>query len=324
VRRAWGAFVRACAAREGGVASAIWRVAVGVAVARTLLAVAWAGAVPLVWWDAADGGYRDLGHGPWLVAALGGPTPGVVGALWMTGVVGGVLVALGLGGPVLARALSFATLTAFQAVTDLNSHAGGSYDELLLNQLWLLTLLGPTGTGSLECRLEHGSWTSHAQVARWPRLLGVFQAVLMYTTTGLQKLSVHWVPGGDLSALYYILQQPTWQHADHAWVAWLYPLTQLGTLASWTWEVSAPLWGLAVLAEEPGAPLGRLGAWLRRWRARDVYLAVGLAFHLGIAALLDIGSFTWASLALYATFFSPGTWARALALDPAPRAAASR
>ncbi len=308
--------MRGCAVREGGVAVALWRVVVGVAVARTLLAVAWAGAVPLVWWDAADGGYRDLGHGPWLVAALGGPTPLVVGALWTMAVVGGLWVAVGLGGPVLARVVSFGTLTAFQAVTDLNSHAGGSYDELLLNQLWLLTLLGPTGTGSLECRLEHGSWTSSAQVARWPRLLVVFQAVLMYTTTGLQKLSVHWVPGGDLSALYYILQQPTWQHADHAWVAWFYPVTQVGTLVSWLWEVTAPLWGLAVWAEEPDAPLGRLGAWLRRWRVRDVYAGVGVTFHLGVAALLDIGSFTWASLALYTAFFAPSWWSAALDLDP--------
>jgi hypothetical protein len=315
IGRAWAALLRLLALTEPGTSLAAVRILVGACVVRTVLAVVWAGALPVVWVDLAHGGYRPLGEVGWLVAALGGATPAVVGGLAAASMLGGAAVALGVGGPVGARVVSFATLQVFKALVELNSHAGGSYDELLENALWLLTLAGPTGTWSWECRRRTGRWWSDAQVAVWPRLLVVYQVVLMYGSTGAQKLSHHWVPGGELSALYYILQQPTWQHADLRWVAWLYPATQVATLVSWLWEVSAPLWLLAVFGQLGQLP-ARWGERLGRWRVRDGYVVIGVVFHLGVAALLDIGSFTWASLALYPAFFGGAEWRRLTDVAP--------
>lgn len=309
IGRPWAAMLRLVDRTEPGTSLAAVRILVGAGVVRTVLAVVWAGALPVVWVDQAHGGYRPLGEVGWLVSALGGASVEVVMSLVFVAMIGGAAVALGVGGPVVARLIGFGTLQVFKAVVELNSHAGGSYDELLENALWLLTLAGPTGTWSLECRRRTGRWWSDQPVAVWPRLLIVYQAVLMYGSTGVQKLSDHWVPGGELSALYYILQQPTWQHADLRWVAWVYPVTQVATLTSWLWEVTAPLWLLSVFAQLGQVP-GRLGEGLVRWRVRDAYVVVGVVFHLGVAALLDIGSFTWASLALYPAFFGGAEWRR--------------
>ncbi len=170
-------------------------------------------------------------------------------------------------------------------------------------------LAGPSRTLSVECRWRTGAWTSDRMVMRWPRFLIVVQAVIMYATTGWQKLSHHWVPGGDLGALWYIQQQPTWQLRDMRWMAPLFPLTQLGTLLTWLWEVTAPVWLLAWLAHAEPLSDGRVWALLRRVRARDVYLALGVIFHALIAVTMEIGPFTWASLALYPAFIHPYEWA---------------
>lgn len=304
--RAWAAFVALLDRKESGTAMAIVRVVLGACVLRTVLAVWWAGAVPLVWYDIADGGHRAL-PGSYLIRWLGGPSAALTDALLWGSVIGGSLVAAGVGGVVGSRVITFATLQVFQGLVDSNGQAGGSYDLLINNMLWLQVLMGPTGTLSLECRLRTGRWTSDTPVAFWPRLLVVYQAVLMYTTTGLQKLSIHWIPGGDLAALYYILQQPTWQHFDHTWIAPYYRLTQLGTLVTWLWEVGGPLWLASFLRS-----LGYLQRWTWLWPVRPLFIAVGLFFHLCVAMLMDIGPFTWASLSVYAAFVHPWEWERAL------------
>jgi hypothetical protein len=45
-----------------------------------------------------------------------------------------------------------------------------------------------------------------------------------------------------------------------------------------------------------------LGAVVARFRPDDVWVGFGVAFHLGIAATLDLGIFPWATLALYPAF----------------------
>ena len=172
---------------EPGTSLAAVRILVGAGVVRTVLAVVWAGALPVVWVDQAHGGYRPLGEVGWLVSALGGASVEVVMSLVFVAMIGGAAVALGVGGPVVARLIGFGTLQVFKAVVELNSHAGGSYDELLENALWLLTLAGPTGTWSLECRRRTGRWWSDQPVAVWPRLLIVYQAVLMDGSTACRS-----------------------------------------------------------------------------------------------------------------------------------------
>ncbi|MCB9680224.1 MAG: hypothetical protein H6733_02030 [Alphaproteobacteria bacterium] len=312
----WQRWVAFLSATEDGTSLAIVRLVVGSCVLRTMLSVWWAGIYTVIWYDTAHGGYRSFGDGPWQYELLGGYAPWQVDLYFGVALVGGALVTLGVGGPVVARLLTFATLQGFQAVCDLNDHAGGSYDELVANCLWLLVLAGPSRTLSVHTWWTTGRWSSTETVMFWPRFLFVFQAVVMYATTGWQKLSVHWVPGGDLAALYYIQQQPTWQLRDMSWLAWVFPLTQLATAVSWWWEVTAPVWLLAFLASRGGD--GWLARTLRRWRVNTVYLVVGLVFHVLVAATMEVGPFSWASLALYAAFVDPRTWRRWLRLDGGP------
>lgn len=304
----WSRWVAWLSASELGTSMALVRLLTGSCVVHTVLSVPLAGATAAIWYDFEHGGSRKLGEGSALIAALGGPEPGVVQGVMAVSVLSAALLTLGVGGEVLARVIAFVALQSFMALADLNGHAGGSYDELITNLLWLLVLAGPSRTLSVETWRSTGRWTSEREVAFWPRMLVVYQAILMYATTGWQKVSVHWIPGGDFSALYYILQQPTWQRMDMSWVAWLYPFTQLATAVSWFWEVFAPLWFVAWVASLPGGGTSPVGAWLVRWRVREGFLVVGVVFHVLVTMWMNIGPFSWASLALYPAFVHPGEW----------------
>lgn len=310
--KAWSRWVCFLEAREVGTSIALVRILVATCVLRTLGSVWWSGVYGAAWADDEHGGWRRHLDSDLLWRLVGGFDPGTRDVLAVACVISAALVAVGVGGQILARMLAFVCLQSFLALTDLNGHATGSYDSLMTNALWLLVLAGPSRTLSVECRVATGAWTSDRTVMRWPRFLIVVQAVIMYGTTGWQKLSDHWVPGGDLGALWYIEQQPTWQIRDMRWMAPLFPLTQVGTLVTWLWEVSAPVWLWAWLAELDPAHPGRIRAWLRRVHARDVYLVLGVVFHSLVAVTMQIGPFSWASLALYPAFVHPHEW-RALA-----------
>lgn len=306
----WARWVAFTSRTEAGTSLALFRLAVGLCVALNVWMVVRADLIDVLWVDEAYGGMSAI-EGNWLVQALGGPTPAVMHALtWLT--LGcGLLLAAGLGG----RVMAFVVLQLTMATTDVNGLAGGSYDELLQNALWLCVLGDTTATLSVDCRLRTGAWTSDRPVGLWARYLIVFQLVLMYASTGSQKLSAYWTPGGDFSALYYILQQPGWQRFDMRWLAdpWMFRLTQLGTAVSWFWEVSAPVWFLAFHASATPGALGRFGAWCVRWRVVEVYAVLGVIFHVTVAALMDVGPFTPITLAFYVALVGPEGWAAVVA-----------
>jgi hypothetical protein len=197
------------------------------------------------------------------------------------------------------------TLQIFLALSDVNSHAGGSDDPLLANGLWLLVLAQSTRTLSLDCRLRTGSWRSAELVPAWPRYLAVVQLFLMYWSTGLQKVSAYWTPAGDFSALYFILQQPTWQRIDMTWAAHVYPLTQAATALTWCWELGAPLWLLAFWWRDTRDRPGRLRALANRIDLRSWLAAVGVVLHLGILAAMEVGPFSLIALSFYLCLYHP-------------------
>lgn len=298
----WRSWVALLGRTEPGTALALFRGGVGLSVLHTLGTAASTGAMDLYWVDRAHGGYRSLGELPWLVSALGGATAPVVHGLVALSGIGAVLLVLGLG----ARLGALLALQGLLALTWLNGHAGGSYDDLLSNALWLLVLARSDRTLSLGCRLRTGAWRSAAPVSSWPRWLAAFQLLVMYSSTVSQKLSTHWLPGGDLSALYFILQQPTWQRVDMRWVAGVYPLTQAATLAVWLWELSAPLVLMWLWARRTKDRGGRWRVALLRWDLRLPFLALGLAMHLGTALALEVGPFSWISLSFYPCLWRGG------------------
>ncbi len=296
--RRWTRWVDAVARRETGEALAVFRMVSAAAVIYGVLSVVVADLVGALWVDAAHGGIRPL-TGGWLVQALGGATPAVVWTLVIATGLAGVTLALGVWG----RASALVAAQGLLALTSLNTDTRCSYDPLLVNSLWLLVLADSTATLSLRCRLTHGRWTDDRLVAAWPRMLVIVQLVVLYTGTGLHKISLSWTPAGGFSALYYILQQPSWQHGDMTWLAHVYPLTQVGTAVTWVWELTWPVVLLALYVRSTIARGGTVRTFIDRLRLRTVYVLVGIVIHLSIMAVMVVGPFSWVTLAYYPCLF---------------------
>ncbi len=298
----WAWWVALLSRRETGEALALMRILTGVAVILNMGTAIGFDMVDFIWIDLDYGGYRHVG-GNWLIKALGGPVPGVVWPLVILTLIAGVTLTLG----VLSRPSALIAAQGLLAIASINSHAKGSYDGLLVNSLWILVFAQASATLSLGCRLRTGRWTSDASVAFWPRLLAITQIVIVYTSTGLHKLSMSWTPGGGYSALYFILQQPSWHRGDMTWTAWpvLYQLTQLATAITWFWEVT--FWMVAVtlyLRDDPQRA-GRVRAFVNKYDLRLLYAAIGVALHSTVAMLMVVGPFWWITLAYYPCLFHP-------------------
>lgn len=304
MKRAWRFWVALFDRREPGDTLALMRILTGIGAFWFLATMIHAGVVDLLYLPPAHGGYLPIASDWWLVRLLGGVTPEVVHSLVATALGSAILVTLGLGGPL-------APLCCAQALLALKSLNGlqGSYAAVTSNALWLLVLARSTRTLSLDCWLRTGRFTSDAPVPIWPKHLAIAQLAIIYFSSGLSKISAHWTPGGDMSALYYVLQQPTWQRGDMSWLAHVYPLTQLGTLLTWLFELSWPVMIVAfyVRATKGPEPPKRAGFTRRlftRFDPRKIYVPLGIALHLGIALALDVGPFLVATLALYPCLFT--------------------
>jgi hypothetical protein len=237
---------------------------------------------------------RNIG-GSYLVLWLGGPTPGVIWTVWAMALALAFLFTVGLGG----RVTSFALLQCYLALVSINGDASGGYDLMITNALWLLTLGQSTATLSLDCRLRDKSWTSERDIAAWPRYLLLFQLMIIYSSTGLQKTSVWWTPGGGYSALYWVFQDPTWMRLSGEWFAWIYPLTQIGTAITWHWEQMSVLMLLYFYYRDTVEKKGRLRRWFTRWDLRKPWVLTGVCVHVGILITINVGPFSWVSLAYY-------------------------
>jgi hypothetical protein len=254
----WERWLAVLRRREPGEALALFRIITGLSLLLNLLPAIRLGLVRVLWMDVSSGGYRGLdGAGSWLVRALGGPTPEVVGGLVAATLAAGLLVMIGLGG----RWPALVAGQGMLAISMINNDAKGSYDALLCDSLWILFLAGGTATLSLDCRRRCGRWWVPSSVAAWPRYLAILQIAAVYGSTGLHKVSAFWTPMGGYSALYYILQQPTWHRWEMSALAWVFPLTQAATAATWCWEVFWPLLPLHDdAAGEAGGDRARAGA----------------------------------------------------------------
>lgn len=296
----WTRWVAFIGKQESGECLALFRIFSGLALVVSIGVPALLGLVDAFWVDAEYGGMRPLRPG-WLVRGLGGATPGVAWAVVSATLTAGLGLILGIGG----RATALVAGQGLIALSSLNPHTRSSYDGLLINSLWLLVLADSTATWSLSCRRKTGQWRSDQLVAAWPRYLIVVQLGVLYWFTGLHKVSIYWTPAGGFSALYYILQQPSWHYGSMHWLAWVFPLTQIGTATAWLFELTWPLAWLALYFRlHPERP-GRVRRLFNRFRVRTVYAVVGLTMHAGIAVLMDVGPFTFVTLAYYPCLFRP-------------------
>lgn len=308
------------ARRERATALALCRIGIGLTVLVTLTSIVGRGLVEVLFVDVAAGGHFALTP-TWPVQLLGGPTPTAAWVLVGATLASSAALTLGAGGRVAAAV----TLVGWIGLTGLLRDAGGSFDALLRNALWLLVLAQSTATLSVDCRRRTGRWHGDARVPAWPRYLAIYQLVVMYSSAGLHKVSAHWIPGGDHAALYYILQWPAWIRFDPSWLSWGYPLTQVLTVATWGFEITAPLWLLALWWHATRDRPGRLRRCANRVHLRWWYFAFGVVLHLGTWALLEVGPFSPAALSLYACLLTPSDveWLRAWSRRRTPATARS-
>ncbi len=296
----WSRWKATLAHTEPAHGLAVLRMGMGLVLVIEMLSVWSADLVPMLWLTPEDGGYlTSQQSGSFLVNALGGRTTTLIWGLWATSLVAGLSLLAG----VFPRVAAFIGMEAFFAITWVNPHAGGSYDMLISNLLLLLVFAQSGATGSVVAKWKTGRWWPDTPVPAWPRYLVIGQMVTMYTSTGFQKVSASWVPGGDLSALFYILQQPSWQRFDMTWAAQVYPLTQAATLGTWLFEVGAPILLVAFWFRRTHDKPGRVRAWFNRWDIRSIWLAIGVAMHVGIMLLMEVGTFSVVCVFSYACFF---------------------
>lgn len=268
---------------------ALFRIGVGLSILLLTLPLLFSSAgrdvVRFSFCDVGSGGYRALA-GTWGSRLFGGPVPAVIFPLLAVSAVAGFFIFVGLFGrlPVLVAAITT------RIVFSQNMDVSGAGDALLGNALFLLLLGDVTATLSLDCRLRTGRFTDATPISAWPRKLAVLHLCIVYTTTGLQKLvSTAWTPLDGFSALFQILQSPHWARfpdlipkTGHALAV---PLALL-TAVTIIWEVF-----FFVVLWNP--------------RLRLLFLVVGLAVHLGIVALMEVGIFSVLSLAFYPVLLSP-------------------
>ena len=292
MRGRWSRWVSWIDRREDNASLALMRVAIGLTLLWTLGDIALSGVVELVYLPPEHGGFREMSERHWLIRALGGASPGAVWGLILSGI--GLSAALIAGvGRWLAPLL---LLQALLALFSLHGASGGGHDRVLYNALFILIVAGGASR----------------ETPTWARYLAVFQLVLIYFTTGVQKIGGEWMPWGDLSALYHALQLPAYRRVALPWLAeqpW-FLFTQIGTAVTMLFEWTSPLLALSVYWAETAARPGRLRALANRLRLREIYVIVGITLHLGISLTMQVGPFTPAMLSLYACLYPPETWRR--------------
>jgi hypothetical protein len=300
--RGWKSFLDE---KESGTVLAVFRAAVGFIVLITLAYIIHSEVAEIIWTDKSAGGYRRI-KGNHIINLFGGPTFEVVHAFIWAGVISSVMVMVGLGG----RLSILICLQVYMGLHRLNGEASGSSDIVITNALWILFLAGPTKTFSLDCLIKTRKWFADTLVSSWPRYLIVFQLVWMYSTTGWQKISSHWMPGGGFTALHYIFQQPNWARFDNDWLLQFDLLTRAFTATTWLWEctsIGLLLWYFYQFAP---AHKGRLRRWVTRFDLRIPFAIIGLGFHISIMLLMVVGPFSPISMTFYICVFHPSEYGK--------------
>ena len=308
----WRRWVGVLSTREPATVLALFRIALGLICIHTVADVWMSGVHEWVWVDRTEGGVIKIGKGHWLVRLLGGASLETTRSLMGLALGGGVSLVLGIG----HRVGALVALQAFIALFAMNPVSGGGHDKLITNALWLVLLAPASETLSVWCRMRRGRWTSDRPVVAWPRYLIVFQIAVVYAMTGIQKLGPAWMPWGDFSAIYRSVLLPTWARADWSLVAWVYPITQAATIATWLWEVTWPLVLLSLWFRRTRSRPGWLRATSNRLDLRTLYVVMGIGMHGTVEVLMNVGPFSVITMSYYLACYHPdevhrfGRWAR--------------
>ncbi|MCO4743735.1 MAG: HTTM domain-containing protein [Proteobacteria bacterium] len=300
--RRWVAFWNT---EESATTLAAVRVLMPLVLLSDLLHVWFLGLHDVMWSPEELGGWSVTAIGaeqPLFGQIFGGTTETSVGLFWL---VAWLCVMVSTGTftrtSALMLALCYAQLEDFLPVAD------RAIDRLYRNLFLVLAFSGAGKTLSVDAWLRTRAFRDDAvRIGGWARRLFILQVVWMYFDAGLEKGASTWSVMGRYDALHYILQDPIMSRADFTNPGALFHwITRLGTAGTIWWELAAPLMLVALFATGTGR-LGRMGRWLRKVRFREVYLAIGMLFHIILWATLELGMFPPAMLVLYPCFFLIG------------------
>ena len=303
--RMWQRWVQIWDLKETAHAMAMVRIAMGLAVVFDYATVGALGLVPQLYGDASLGGWSGyLGRRSPPAWAL---LPDALADGWL---LWGMLLAAGI-----CITIGFYTRTAFLLFVLLSaqhaqilSPADRGIDTLIRNVFLILACSGAGLVWSVDAKWITGKWTGDNRLLpAWPRHLIVCQLVLIYTLAGISKFGFQWMPWGGHTALYTILQDPAVAFANFDWIEnqpWFF-FTQVGTAVTMAWEWSSSLLLLVFYFRFSAEQPGKLRAFSNRYRLQYIWASVGVIFHIGIAAMMQLGIFPWAMLATYFCVIHP-------------------
>lgn len=283
-------------------------VAIRILVAAIMLIdLAWVGIFDIsgwLWAPVAEGGISPAIHqNPPLIYQWLGQTASTATIIYVVLVV--TIAMFGVGLFTRPAGLIFVLVYAQSAMA--NDYGDRGIDRAIRVVVLVLAFGAAGRSWSLDAKRRTGSWRGDEKVLAWPRYLVLGQLLLMYCAAGFSKGGTLWFPWGGYGALYVILNDPIYAVFDFSWLAHpvFYFFTQVGTGVTHAWEMSAPLVLVAAYYRRTEARGGRMRRWFAKLRVRDVYVAIGVFFHLSLAITMRLGIFPWMMLAFFPAFFRP-------------------
>ncbi len=293
--KAWRAWVELWDRREPATALALVRIFVGLCLLGDLLVVERYGLVDVLWTPPPEG----LGYGAtkelWSVRWFGASAE-TGRLLWWIGVASSAAFTVGLGMRVAA-----VVMVLVSAQLGLIAPGGDRGIDVALRVFaFVLALSSCHARWSIDAIIRRKLGRPFpALVPAWPRYLLFAQLVWIYFSSGHNKSEPEWWPNGEYAALANAMSDPHFARFSPEWVPYVWPLPAIATAVTMLFELGAPLLLLLVWFEATAERPGRIRHWCNRWRVRWIWIALGVAFHVGIAIFLRLGIFPWGMLALY-------------------------
>ena len=286
--------------REPATAQALVRIGVGLCLFFDLVQVRALGLVEAVWapppYGVGYGAHDDVAVVRWF-----GASPETARMLWWIALIAIALFTVGA----LMRVSGFVFVWVYAQMSYLAPDSDRGIDMALRIVMLILVVS--------HC---HARWSVDAWVRRklrrpfpdevpaWPRYLLFIQLLWIYFSGGHNKNGPEWGPAGEFSALANALSDPGFARFTADWVPSIYELTQAATFATMLFELGAPSMIVLTYLHATRERGGRL-RWINKLRLRWIWIATGVAFHLGIAVTLRLGIFPWGMLSIYPVLFHP-------------------
>jgi len=292
--------------REPPTCLALIRIGLAGLVVFDLLTLAAHGATPWLWAPGAAGGISSWSEADTpLFYRIFPATSGSATLLW-AGLLASAI-GVGVGCFTRASALVFVWLSAQAALID--APADRAIDRLI-RMVFLILVLSPCAAiWSVDAKRATGHFRGDPSPApAWPRYLIFAQLAITYFAAGLAKGGTYWYPWGGYHALFLTLSDPILSNVEPRWLDSrpAHLATQLATAVTHLWELGAPLLLLAAHQRRKAERDGQGAYPVLRARAHDLYVAVGVVFHLTLALTLRLGIFPFAMLACFPALYRPG------------------